>query len=132
MAIINWKDGLEEAKKSKDEELNQACQAAILSGFMHEINGQAYWFSYDYEAQGNFRDGRDILKDGIVTEVPWTVRIGGKNGEYTRIPITLEDMNELTLTIMNHKMNHIGKYRDFLMPLVDGAITVDEIEEITW
>lgn len=119
-------------KKAKNEELNNACNLAILEGFTHEINGQVYWFSYDNEAQGNFRDGRDILKDGILTEVPWTVRIGGINGEYTRIPVTLELMNELTLKIMEHKMSKIGKYRDFLMPLVSGATTPEEVAEVVW
>jgi hypothetical protein len=119
-------------KAKKDAELNKACQDAILAGFTHEINGVVYWFSYDYEAQGNFRDARDILKDNIVTEVPWTVRIGSVDGEYTRIPVTLEIMNELTLKIMEHKMSNIGKYRDFLMPIVNAEQDVDEVRKITW
>lgn len=125
-AVLNF------AKQRKDAELNKACNEAILAGFTHVINGQTYWFSYDMEAQGNFRDGREILKDGIMTEVPWTVRLGGINGDYARIPITLEIMNELTLKIMEHKTGYISKYRDFLMPLVNGATTPEEVAEIVW
>jgi hypothetical protein len=123
---------LKQAKDAKDKELNLACQQSILSGFTHVIGGITYWFSYDYEAQGNFRDGRDILKDGILPEVPWTVRVGGKDGEYDRIQVNMEIMNELTLAIMNHKMGNIGEYRDVLMPRVKMATTIQEVEAVTW
>lgn len=123
---------LDPLKKQKDDELNEACKQAILAGFEHVINGQTYWFSYDMEAQGNFRDGRDILKDGIKTEVPWTVRIGGVDGEYARIPINLAVMNELTLIIMDHKLEKISKYRDELMPLVDAAERPEDLLAVNW
>jgi hypothetical protein len=59
----------------------------------------------------------------------WTVR---KNGEYTRIPINKAIMNELTIAILLHKDSNISKYRDFLMPLVNSATTVEEINAIKW
>lgn len=123
---------LESVRKNKDDELNQSCKDAILAGFNHEINGEVYWFSYDMEAQGNFRDGREVLKDGLVESLPWTVRAGGIDGPYTRIIVNFEIMSELTIAAMMHKTEKISKYRDFLMPIVEGATSVEEIESVKW
>lgn len=123
---------LTEAKEEKDQELNAACKNAILAGFTHEINGQVYWFSYDHEAQGNFRDANFAFADGIITEMPWTVRIGGQDGKYTRIVVDYTTLRQLNLAILRHKSEKIGKYRDFLMPIVESALTVDEVKEVTW
>ncbi len=128
----SYDDILKDSKRLKDSELNLACNQSILAGFTHIINGKTYWFSYDMEAQGNFRDAKEILTDGVVKELPWTVRKGGVNGEYSRIPITLEIMNELSLVIMQHKTDKISRYRDILMPLVNGATTVEEVEAVKW
>jgi hypothetical protein len=123
---------LQDAKRAKDGELNTACQEAILAGFTHVINDKTYWFSYDFEAQGNFRDAKEMLSDGVVAEIPWTVREGGKDGPYTRIPIDLATIKELSLVIMNHKMEKISKYRDFLLPIVEGSTTVEEVFSVNW
>lgn len=120
---------LERERRKKDLELNKACNAAIVYGFTHTIEGIEYHFSYDIEAQGNFRDAQTVLSKGVVEEITWTVR---KDGEYTRIPITKEIMDELTLVILQHKDNNISKYRDFLMPLVNQSEEVEEIRSITW
>lgn len=120
---------LEEERKKKDLELNKACNAAIVHGFSHQIEGVEYHFSYDIEAQGNFRDAQTVLGLGIVTEITWTVK---KDGEYARIPITKPIMDELTLVILQHKENNISKYRDFLMPIVNDATTIEEIQQVIW
>ncbi|WP_431798921.1 hypothetical protein [Halobacillus andaensis] len=117
------------AKQKKQIELDKACNSAILAGFFHVIDGVEYLFSYDLEAQVNFGDLKEVLKDGIVDEVMWTVR---KDGEYTRIPITSEIMKELTVSILMHKQDNISKFRDFLEPQVKDATTVEEVKEITW
>lgn len=132
MAKFKWLDSLKEAKQEKDAELNMECNLAILAGFNHVINEETYWFSYDMEAQGNFRDAKEILSDGIVTEIPWTVRKGGVDGEYTRIPINLDIIKDLSLVIMQHKTEKISKYRDFLMPIVKGADTVEKVKGVKW
>jgi hypothetical protein len=129
---IFWRDGLIDAKSKKDIELNKACNESILAGFSHIINGVVYWFSYDMEAQGNFRDAKEMLSDGVVLEIPWTVRLGGVNGEYARIPINLETIKQLSLVIMEHKTKNISKYRDFLMPIVNDAEEIKEVEDVTW
>jgi hypothetical protein len=123
---------LQDAKQVKDTELNAACQEAILAGFTHVINDKTYWFSYDFEAQGNFRDAKEMLSDEVVSEIPWTVREGGKDGPYTRIPVDLTIIRELSLVIMNHKMEKIAKYRDFLLPIVEDATTVEEVFSVKW
>jgi hypothetical protein len=123
---------LQDAKKSKDDELNIACQEAILAGFTHVINDKTYWFSYDYEAQGNFRDAKEVLSDGLVPEIPWTVREGSKDGPYTRILVNLDIIRELSLVILQHKTEKIAKYRDFLLPIVEDATTVEEVFSVNW
>lgn len=120
---------LQDAKQKKDLELNRACRESILAGFYHVIDGVQYWFSYDKEAQQNFTDAQAVFADGLVQELKWTVK---KDGEYTRIVINNDIMNELKLVILNHKDSNISKYRDILMPLLNSATTVEEVEAITW
>lgn len=123
---------LQRAKEEKDAELNAACNKAILAGFSYTIDDILYWFSYDMEAQGNFRDAKTILEDGLVEVVPWTVRVGGIDGEYTRIPITLDIINAISIVIVQHKTNNIGRYRDILMPIVKSATTIEGVANVQW
>jgi hypothetical protein len=123
---------LELTKSLKDEELNRDCKAAILSGFEYAIDNVTYWFSYDMEAQGNFRDAREALKDGMVSEIPWTVRVGGETGEYSRVMITLPIILDISIQAMYHKTAKIAKYRDVLMPMVKMATSSEEVESVKW
>jgi hypothetical protein len=123
---------LNRIKRAKDEELNNACNRAILAGFTHTIDNVTYWFSYDMEAQGNFRDAKEVLKDGIVTHINWTVREGNIDGNYTRVPIDLNIMNQLAVVILEHKEGNISRYRDTLLPLVTAATSVTEVKAIHW
>lgn len=120
---------LQNAKDKKDAELNKACQDSILAGFSHTIEGVEYWFSYDKEAQQNFTDAQTVLSDGLMTEIAWTVK---KDEEYTRITISKAVMDELKIVILLHKTNNISRYRDELMPLVESATSIEEVEKITW
>lgn len=120
------------ARENKDAELNTACQKAIIEGFTHKINGQDYWFSFDQEAQSNFQGTRPLLKEGLIQSINWTVRLGGKDGEYTRIPIDVNIMDELTIAILMHKDRNISRYRDELLPLVYKAESLPEINAINW
>ncbi|MCY8668778.1 DUF4376 domain-containing protein [Bacillus haynesii] len=125
----NEEVSLQMSKDAKDLELNAACQEAIVAGFFHTIDGVTYWFAYDREAQINFGDSRELLKDGIVSEIPWTVQL---DGTYARISIDFEEMQRITMTIMKHKVDNISRYRDVLLPLVNKAETVEEVEAIHW
>lgn len=132
MAIIKWNIALDTEKEKKNQELNSACNQAILEGFLHNINGVDYWFSFDTEAQLNFQGSKIVLDAGLIPVINWTVRIGGKNGEYGRIPITKEIMSELTVAILIHKDSNISKYREQLLPLLNAATTIEEVNAITW
>lgn len=120
---------LEKAKFSKDQELNQACNDAILSGFDHIIGGSSYHFSFDTEAQLNFQGIRPLLSEGIIPKVDWTVT---KDGEYYRIPVDKKLMDELTIAILMHKDGNVRKYRNQLLPKVNEATTVEEVNSINW
>jgi hypothetical protein len=41
-------------------------------------------------------------------------------------------MDTLTLTILQHKDSNVSKYRDVLLPQVNSASTVDEVNAIIW
>lgn len=121
--------GLETSKQNKLIELQQKCQEVINSGFTHVFDGVEYWFSLDMEAQQNFTSSYQIMKDGLVQEITWTVKV---NKEYSRLAITLPMMEELAIAIMTHKTNNIAKFRDFLTPQVNAATTLEEVKAITW
>lgn len=120
---------LSELKNEKEQELNKACQQAILYGFTHVIDGIEYHFSFDMEAQFNFQGSQTLFSNGMIDEIMWTVR---KEGEYTRVKLTKLTMDELTLAILKHKDSNISKFRDSLMPLVKGATSLDELSLISW
>jgi hypothetical protein len=133
--LNSWIEGkteqefLDEARISKDAELNLACKNSILSGFTHVINGIEYWFSYDAEAQANFQGAVTVFDKGLATSINWTVK---KDGQYVRIPITPADLDGLLVTILLHKDRNVTKYRDELMPRVISAQTPDEVRAVLW
>lgn len=120
---------LELAKKGKEEEMTIACRESILKGFTYPINGVDYQFSYDYEAQGNFRDAKEAFTDGTITELRWTVK---KDGKIERIKITKEIMKDLYKFSMNEKNNKISRLRDFLMLVLEGCTTIEDVNNIKW
>lgn len=119
-------------KQAKDNELNKSCKDTILAGFLHSIDGVEYWFSFDSEAQANFLGTRPLLKEGLIPSINWTVRRGGSNGEYTRIPVTSEIMDGLTIAILMHKDRTISRYRDELLPRVYSATSIEEVLAVRW
>lgn len=127
--VENLSGLLEDMKVKKDSELNTACRNAILDGFIHRVNGVDYHFSFDTEAQLNFQGAERLLNGGMTQEILWTVR---KDGEYTRIPIDGKIINELVVAILKHKNDNVSKYRDILMPLVESATTIEEVNSISW
>lgn len=120
---------LRKAKEKKDWELNTACNRAIESGFYHTVNGVEYHFSFDVEAQMNFQQTLFLISTGLISEIVWTVK---QEGEYTRIMLTAEDLSGLVISMLQHKEGKISRYRDFLLPIMDGCETVEEVNSITW
>ena len=68
---------LEHLREVKLEELRDNCQKAIEAGFSHTFNDIEYWFSMDAEAQSNFLSAYQVMRDDIIPEMPWTVKVGG-------------------------------------------------------
>lgn len=120
---------LSKLKNRKINELNQKCNESILSGFTHIINGIEYHFSFDTEAQLNFQGAEKILDKGLVSELEWTVT---HNGEYERILISKQIMDELVLRILQHKDENIKRLRNVLAPLVESAQSKEELDKIAW
>lgn len=120
---------MDNARKTKEAELSQACNFSISNGFDFKINNILYHFSFDTEAQLNFQGAERLLNGGVVESVMWTVHLGDG---YARIPITKETMDQLTIAILLHKEQNIAKFRDVLMPLVEAATTVEEVQSICW
>lgn len=120
---------LEMFKNIKDQELNQACNDAIMAGFDHVIDGFKYHFSFDTEAQLNFQGIRPLLAEGIIAQVDWTV---SRDGNYHRIPVDKKLMDELTVAILMHKDGNVRKYRNILLPKVYEATTIEEVNSINW
>jgi hypothetical protein len=117
------------AKLRKDSQLNGACSATILAGFDHTIDGTVYHFSFDTEAQLNFQGTERIIEQGLIETIGWTVT---KDGQHERITIDKALMDELKIAILLHKDANIAKYRDVLMPRVNAATTIEEVEAISW
>lgn len=127
--VFNEEVVLNTLKAQKVNYFRKVCQDVIENGFDHVIGGTTYHFSLDTEAQQNFSDSYQLLKDNVIEEVVWTVTV---NGEYSRCVIDLPIMTELTKVIFAHKTQNIAKLRDFLQPLIMGCATVAELESIEW
>ena len=113
-------DTIKNYKVKKSKELNDSCSKAITQGFKYQKgDGNEYHFSYDIEAQGNFRDARDAFIDGITAEIEWTVTVDDK---YQRIMLNQDDLNSIRLIALEHKDSCIKRYRNDLLPLVEAEI----------
>lgn len=115
----------------KKYEMDQACKKAILAGFSHAINGIEYWFSYDIEAQLNFTGAESLFNKGVITEIEWTVT-NVATGEYERIMLDSVIMDELVMKQFQHKNDNIIKYRSEMLPKVEQATTIADLELIAW
>lgn len=132
MAKIEWKSSektIETMRFEKSEEMNIACNRAILSGFDIENAGVSYHFSYDAEAQMNFQETYRLVEGGVVDSVTWTASL---NGGKVRIPLSKELFYKVYFESVQHKLDTISKYRDVLIPRIGRAKTEDELALITW
>lgn len=132
MAKMTWKsksDLLQEAKESRKQSLSMSCQGCILSGFECTIKGTEYHFSYDKEAQANFSERWQLFQNDMIEEIKVTAHT---DSEDVRLTFNKDSFNQLYLSSVMHKENCISKYRDNLLPLVDLAMTIEQVEAITW
>ena len=68
MAKMKWKSTdelLEDDKIGKKNAISKACHDEIVSGFSQTINGKAYTFSYDMEAQTNFQETYQLFQNNV-------------------------------------------------------------------
>jgi hypothetical protein len=130
MATFNWKDSLEESRKSKTRELSDKCNQAILGRFSAPFNGLTYQFSNDMEAQINFEKISNAFSKGLTTQEPWTAYDDG--GKVVRLLLNEESFNIVYTEHLSHIRDNISKFRDSLMPLVDAATTVEEVNQVEW
>jgi hypothetical protein len=115
-------------KQIKMNELDQACKNAILANFKTTLNNVEYEFAYDMAAQSRFNGTGILFLNGQITEVDWTAYL---NGERTRITLTKDDFNIISLSALKHQNDNIAKYSD-LYNRVNTATTEAQISNIKW
>lgn len=134
MARFNWKSNiLDDDKREKRNELDIACKQAILGRFIAEVNGVTYSFSNDTEAQSNFADAKASWMDGDLLpedSLPWTAY--DTDGNVVRLLLNKAQFDPVNRARMQWKLNNIAKFRDIRMPLVDGATSRAELDDIIW
>lgn len=121
---------LNNRKDQKKTELNYYCKEAILNGFSYESNNDIYHFSYDLEAQKNISDRWNLFQNDMIDSIRVTAH--DKDGSDVRLDFDKVEFNGLYLTSVKHKENCISKYRDDLLPLIEQAMTIEQLESITW
>lgn len=132
----NWKENindsifLEEERKNKKVELNNACQEHILSGFNYKVNNVEYHFSYDREAQNNYQERWQLFQNNMIESIVVTGHT--LNGEDVRLPMNKEQFDKLYLSSVMHKENCIKKLRDDLLPLLNSSNGMEDIKSISW
>lgn len=120
---------LEDVKKAKLTELNTTCGAVITGRFVANVRGIQYEFSYDEEAQSNFKDVKFAFADAMMTTVTWTAY---QNGAVQRITMNAAEFTPVYYASLEHKQNQISRFRDVLQPLVEVATTKEDINTIQW
>ena len=121
---------VQQAKDSKFNELNNACNMTILGYFTALVNGIEYSFSNDSEAQDNFKDGLWALEGNHATTVKWTAY--DVNGDVIRLDLDLVNLNNVNMARLTHKNDQVAKLRDTLEPQLNLATTIDEVKAIMW
>ena len=121
---------LVETKEAKREKLSKYCQKSILDGFKCIIKNKEYRFNYDQEAQRNMSDRWNLFQNDMIDYIKVTAH--DEDEIDVRLTFNKSEFNELYLSSVHHKENCISKYRDDLLPLVDQATNVEQVEAITW
>jgi hypothetical protein len=121
---------LEYKRQLKLDELNNACNNAILSKFPFDIDAVTYYFSHDKDAQDNFDRLDRAFEKGRTTNELWTAY--DADGNVVRLSFDATSFEPLYIEHLKRITDNISKFRDVLMPQVMNATTVEEIESITW
>jgi hypothetical protein len=126
--IKNPSISLDDIKQKKIDELDNACSDAILANFTATINGVDYEFANDMKAQSRFNGTGILFINNLITEVPWTAY---QNGIRTRITLTKDDFNTISLAALKHQNDNITKYSNLYVQVMNATLT-SEINQIKW
>ncbi|MFD0825861.1 DUF4376 domain-containing protein [Neobacillus sp. M.A.Huq-85] len=118
-------------KIEKMAAIEALCDASIIAGFDYEINGISYHFSSSLAAQANFQGTDTLFKDGLISDVEWTVT-NNATGAVERISFDQTVFNQLKLQVFIHINSNISKLRNELQPKVDAAQSQTELDLIIW
>ncbi|WP_240418233.1 hypothetical protein [Paenibacillus periandrae] len=116
---------LEDIRQSKISILNNACNAAILSGFTSNALEDEHTYDFDYEAQTNLGGMLNAIMAEIVTEKIYWKASG------LPVPHTINQFKQVYADGLTHKNSLITKYWT-LKSQVLSANSLDDIESVTW
>lgn len=119
---------LDELKQEKLNELDQACKNAILANFTATLNGTDYQFAYDNAAQSRFNGVGILFLNNLITQVDWTAY---QNGTRTRITLTKDDFNTISLAALKHQNDNVSKYNQLLQDVTKAQSSTD-LSNIVW
>jgi hypothetical protein len=122
---------LDQLKEKKINELDEACNLAIINGFDYTIDTVSYHFSCSLSAQANFQGTDTLFKDGAITQAEWTV-VDNATGKIERILIDNATFNAIKLEVFKHINSNVSQFRNTLQPQVEDALTKEEVASIVW
>lgn len=122
---------LKDSKDVKKAELSQACQECILAGFKAKVNGTDYRFSYDKEAQSNLYERWQLFQNNMIDSITITAH-ATTDDSFKRINVDFKQFATIYLASVKHKEDCISRLHDILVPMVDNAVTIEQINDIHW
>lgn len=122
---------LEEFKELRKNKLSKECTNSILSGFTASVGKKEYTFSYDKEAQANLAERWQLFQNEMIDSIVLTARTLEDN-TYTRLKVNKAEFTLVYLSSVKHKEDNISRLHDLLVPLVNSAVSIKQIEDIHW
>ena len=140
--VTNWKQPLEEMRKSKIFEINEACQATITGGFKSSALGSEHFYKSTLEEQSTLNSAINL---GVTNDFKaQVVNADGTLGERKRYSHTIDQFKQVLADGAIHIGTVIAKkdaleaqantniYTDATNTEIDVEATKAAIEEITW
>lgn len=133
MGTINWKTSdeiLTEVRQNKKDELSKKCNEAIISGFTSSALGTVHTYPSDEEAQRNFNSELHMFNiDPNYTSLFKTLDAGYLSHTKSQL---LQVFSDGHIFKVNQLSRLNGPLPNGLKAKVDAAITVDDVNAITW
>lgn len=133
----DWEEGapnnvlLADLKVTKKAELSTACGECILEGFKARVNGTEYRFSYDREAQANLSERWQLFQNNMIESITITAH-AITDDSFKRLSVDFKQFSNIYLASVKHKEDCISRLHDILIPMVDNAVTIEQINDIHW